>query len=164
MNLIFKKITIATLLTIATSSLSHAEPSTSEIESLTPELRQLLQSEMQALQKGMMSIIPAYVSGDWNEIADIAEKMKNSYIMKRSLTDAQKKELHASLSDAFVKQDQQFHYLAGMLNHAAKKEKPELVGFYFSKMGEACVNCHSQFAAHKFPAFSPSAEQHKHTH
>jgi len=38
------------------------------IESLSPELRDLLQKEMAALQNGMMSKIPAYVSGSWNEI------------------------------------------------------------------------------------------------
>ena len=68
------------------------------------------------------------------------------YKGRKTLTEQQKKELHSTLSDSFIKLDQQFHYLSGMLNHAAKKEKSELVGFYFSKMTETCVSCRTQHA------------------
>lgn len=136
----------------------------SGIESLSPELRELLKKEMLALQNGMMSVIPAYVAGNWSEIASIAHKMKNSYILKQRLTDEQIKELHASLPEAFIKLDQQFHYLSGMLNHAAKNKKAELVGFYFSKLSESCVSCHTQYAAHRFPAFAPKIITDKHEH
>lgn len=136
----------------------------SGVEALSPELREVLKKEMLALEKGMMSVIPAYISGDWNEIENIAHKMKGSYILKQSLTDAQANELHTVLPESFIALDHQFHYLAGMLEHAAKNEKAELVGFYFSKLSEACVSCHTQYAAHKFPAFSPAKEISKHTH
>jgi hypothetical protein len=144
---------------------SHeAKKNISGIESLSPELRELLKNEMLALQKGMMSIIPAYVAGNWSEIENIAQEMKNSYILKKSLTDKQVKELHTSLPESFIKLDQHFHYLAGMLNHAAKSKKSELVGFYFSKLSENCVSCHAQYAVHKFPAFAPkmTTDNHKH--
>ncbi len=134
------------------------------IESLSPELRELLQKEMVELQSGMMSIIPAYVSGNWSDIEHIAHKMESSYILKQSLTDEQVKELHDSLPESFIKQDQHFHYLSGMLSHAAKNKKSELVGFYFSKLGESCVTCHSEFAVHKFPAFSHKTTTEKHEH
>ena len=125
---------------------------TSGVEGLSDSLRKLLSEEMLALQSGMMAIIPAYNSGNWSEIATIAEKMKNSYILKQSLTENQIKELHSKLPHDFIKQDQRFHYLAGMLEHAAKNKKPELINFYFSEMNESCVNCHAAFATHKFPA------------
>ncbi len=136
----------------------------SGVEALSSELRELLKKEMRALEKGMMSVIPAYVSGDWSEIENIAHKMKSSYILKQSLTDAQANELHTLLPESFIKLDHQFHYLAGMLEHAAKKEKAELVGFYFSKLSETCVSCHTQYATHRFPAFSlkKDSSQHKH--
>ncbi len=136
----------------------------SGIESLSTDLRKLLTDEMLALQNGMMSIIPAYVSGNWNEIEHIAHKMENSYILKQSLSDKQIKELHNSLPDSFMKLDKQFHYLSGMLKHAAEHKKPELVGFYFSKLSESCVSCHTQHAAHKFPAFAPEIITDKHEH
>lgn len=119
---------------------------------------------MLALQDGMKAIIPAYISADWQEIATIAMQMKNSYIMKQKLTEEQRHELHSKLSPRFIEQDQEFHYLAGMLAHAAEKKKPELIGFYFSKLGESCVGCHARFATHKFPAFKKEASADAHHH
>ena len=118
---------------------------------------------MQALQNGMISIIPAYISGNWSEIEITAGKIKSSYILKQSLTVSQVKELHSVLSREFIEKDQRFHYLAGMLKHAAKNRKSELINFYFSEMNESCVSCHVVFATHQFPALMPKVEG-KHTH
>ncbi|MCP4697136.1 MAG: hypothetical protein GY862_09840 [Gammaproteobacteria bacterium] len=167
-----KIISIVFFLAVLMPSLSYGEDKhgydekdhRSGIESLSPALRELLTKEMLALQSGMMSVIPAYVSGNWSEIETIAHKMKNSYILKQSLSDEQVKELHASLPDSFIKLDQQFHYLSGMLGHAAENEKAELVGFYFSKLSETCVSCHIQYATHKFPAFAPKKDTNEHAH
>ena len=134
------------------------------VESLSPALRALLAQEMLALETGMQAIIPAYSSGNWSEIALIAEQMENSYILKQALTDEQKKELHSSLPGSFIDMDKQFHYLAGMLKHVAKNEKSELVGFYFSKLNESCVDCHAQYATHRFPAFEKKADSGEHSH
>ena len=49
------------------------------VEALSRELRDLLSAEMIALQNGMMSIIPAYNSGNWGEIVTTAGQIKNSY-------------------------------------------------------------------------------------
>ena len=125
------------------------------VEALSRDLRDVLSREMQALQSGMMSIIPAYISGNWGEIETTAGKMKNSYILKQRLTESQVKELHAVLPHAFIEEDQRFHYLAGMLEHAAKSKKAELINFYFSEMNESCVACHTKFATHRFPALLP---------
>ncbi len=160
------------LMVILTSSLSYAEGKLnheinepiSGIESLSPHLRALLIKEMLALQTGMQSIIPAYVSGNWSEIERIADKMESSFILKQSLTNEQEKELHTSLSSSFLKLDQQFHYLSGMLKHVAKNKKTELVGFYFSKLSEACVSCHALYATNRFPAFEPKKQINEHSH
>ncbi len=134
----------------------------SGIEALSPELRDLLSQEMKALQDGMMSIIPAYSSGAWDEIARTAEKIQKSYILKQQLTESQVKELHELLPHAFIEKDQRFHYLAGMLAHVAKERKVELINFYFSEMNESCVSCHTQFATNRFPALVPKEEKHTH--
>jgi len=137
----------------------------SGVEALSDGLRTLLSEEMAAIQSGMMNIIPAYSAGNWSEIGTIAEKIKDSYILKQSLTDNQVKELHTALPPEFIIKDQRFHYLAGMLNHAAKSGKPELINFYFSEMNESCVKCHSVFATHRFPALAPKEKpKNLHTH
>ena len=133
---------------------NHAQAS-QEVENLSTELRGLLSKEMLALQDGMMAIIPAYASGDWHQISHIALKMKNSYILKQSLSTSQVHELHSTLHESFLKNDQKFHYLAGMLSHAADVQKPELIGFYYAELMRSCVSCHSQFAQHRFPALAP---------
>ena len=145
--------------------ISHQEhKKTSGVEALSEDLRDLLTQEMQALQTGMMSVIPAYVSGNWAEIESTAKQMSNSYILKQNLTESQMHELHSQLPPEFIEKDQRFHYLAGMLEHAAKNKKPELINFYFSEMTESCVDCHTQFATHKFPALLPSDKKPKHSH
>ena len=63
----------------------------SGVEALSPELRGLLSEEMKALQAGMISIIPAYISGNWSEIETTAQKIKSSYILKKSLTEKVRK-------------------------------------------------------------------------
>ena len=134
------------------------------VKALSSDLRDLLAREMQALQSGMTSIIPAYVSGNWEEIEMTARKMKDSYILKQSLTESQIKELHSLLPPAFIEKDQEFHYLAGMLEHVAKNKNRELINFYFSKMNESCASCHTQFATHRFPALSSNNEEAEHSH
>lgn len=159
MNKITKFISPALFTALLFPSLSYGENPTqhepghaaSGIEALSPGLRELLKKEMLAIQNGMQSIIPAYAAGEWHAVSEIALKMKSSYILQQSLSDAQLKELQASLPDAFVKQDQQFHYLAGQLNHFAREKNPELVGFYYSKLVESCISCHAAHALHRFP-------------
>ncbi len=159
------------LLVILVSTISYAEDAhkhgeyakASGVEALSPDLRNLLSKEMRALQDGMMSIIPAYISGNWSEIETTAEKIKSSYILKQSLTESQVKELHSVLPPEFIEKDQWFHYLAGMLEHAAQSKKPELINFYFSEMNESCASCHAVFATYRFPALK-SAEKEGHAH
>ena len=111
-----------------------------------------------------MSIIPAYISGNWGEIESTAKKMNSSYIFRQNLTESQVKELHTALPHSFIEKDQRFHYLAGMLEHAAKNKKAELINFYFSEMNESCVSCHAKFATHKFPTLLSKEKKEVHTH
>jgi hypothetical protein len=132
----------------------HHDGKHKSAENLSPDLRALLQKEMKALQSGMISVVPAYISGNLTEVEEIATGMKNSFILKQAITKEQMQELHTSLPAAFVKMDMEFHYFAGMLAHAANRKKLELVNFYLSKLTESCVGCHSEYATHKFPGFS----------
>jgi len=164
------KLSQLTFLALLIPSICHGEAnehhttdkSHSGIVDLSPGLRSLLSQEMLQLQQGMTEILPLYVAGSWAEIASIADKMEASYVMKQRLSAEQRHELHTKLPGAFIELDQQFHYLSGMLAHAAKMEKSELVGFYFSKMTETCLSCHSQYATHRFPALAPAAQSHQH--
>ncbi len=136
----------------------------SAVERLSPGLRDLLGKEMRALQEGMKAIVPAYTSGNLEQVAHIAEKMKNSFILKQEITPEQKHELTSELPQSFLHLDQQFHEYAGMLKHVAQERRTELVGFYFYKLTESCVGCHTQFAPHKFPEFAGEKKELGHHH
>ncbi|ABA57577.1 hypothetical protein Noc_1069 [Nitrosococcus oceani ATCC 19707] len=146
---------------IFVSSIGHAD---SSVESLSPELRALLGKEMRALEEGMQSIITAYVSGNLEKVSNIAEKMKNSFILKQEITNGQKHELVNKISRSFLRLDKKFHEYAGMLQHVAKEKHIELVGFYYYKLTEACVVCHSNFASHRFPKLKFDATKEGHNH
>lgn len=147
--------TLIAVFFLAYTTLVYAnDESEKGVESLSPELRSLLSKEMLAIQNGMKSVITAYASGDSEEIASIAEKIKNSFILKQEMTRQQRHELHQKLPRSFVRLDHQFHNYAGSLEEAARKNDDELIGFYFWKLVESCSGCHSQHARHKFPAFN----------
>jgi len=157
-----KKIRNFSLITmLAFCSFAKAE---SGIESLSPELRTLLGKEMVALQTGMQSILPAYVSGDLAAVAETARKIENSFILKQQITKAQKQELGSKLPKAFIRMDKQFHENAAMLSHVAEQQHTELVGFYYSRLIEACMACHAEYATHRFPKLEGKSTHGKHLH
>ena len=134
------------------------------VENLSPELRALLKQEMQAIQQGMQKMVPAFVSGDLEEVSAIAGNIKSSFIMKQKITSAQKHELHKKLPKDFIAKDQQFHKYAGMLEHVSEEGHTELVSFYYSKMLESCVGCHSVHATHRFPLLKTAPAKNGHHH
>jgi hypothetical protein len=120
---------------------------------LSADTRELLVREMRELQSGMNKIVPALVAGEWKKIVTIGNQMKDSYIMKKSLTRDQMHELHTSLPEEFQKLDHSFHESAGLLAQAAGEQNYEQVSYYYYKITEACVNCHTLYATHTFPEF-----------
>ncbi len=117
-----------------------------------PRLRGLLQQEMQALQEALLTMSRALPQGDWNTLASTAGKVHDSFIFQQQLTAEDRKTLHQALPENFVRLDKGFHLRAKRLQQAAKNHDAELSLFYFSRMTESCVTCHSRYATHRFPA------------
>ena len=134
------------------------------VEALSSDIREMLQKEMVAIDSAMKEIVSANAAGDSEKIALIAKQIKESFILKRGLTEHQKHQLHSKLPSDFLSQDQQFHYMAGMLEHAAQNNKSELIGFYYSKLFDACSSCHKVHATHKFTMFSNDSKVNDHQH
>jgi cytochrome c556 len=155
------ELTVTVICFMFFSAFSYAD---SGVQDLSPELRSLLNKEMLSLQEGMKSIFPAYISGDLDEVAKIASKIKNSYILKQQITDAQKRELKAKLPALFLQSDQKFHKYADMLEHVSREKNIELVGFYYAKLSESCVSCHSQYATHRFQKLNKNPLQNNDHH
>ena len=142
------------------SHMSHGAPAAPVVEKLTisPELKKILTEEMVAIQAGMAELIPAIAAGDAQKVADIGAKMEASYIMAQKLTPKQMEELHKGLPAGFVAMDEEFHYFAGMLTHAAYMGHWNMIPSLASKLMEGCVNCHGTYATEKFPELKGKVE------
>ena len=121
---------------------------------LSPRLRDLLAQEMAAILVASGVIQEALVRGDADSVSAQARNIRDSFILKRQLTQEDRKALRAAVGAAFVQRDQAFHRLAGDLAEAAdagdRTEQHRLYG----AMIEACASCHAQYAADKFPGFA----------
>ena len=127
----------------------HAIEEYSELQ-ISNDLKVVLNQEMNGIEEGMMEIIPAIAAGNWEIIANIAKKIKDSFILKQKLTQEQIEELHHSLPAEFIEMDHDFHSTAGKLAHAAHQHDGELVNFYFYKLHSQCTKCHSKYASERF--------------
>jgi hypothetical protein len=129
---------------------------------LDKDMQQLLQQEMKAIDQGVTALIPAIARGEWGQVAEIGRKIEQSYLLKQKLTPEQRHRLHKSLPPRFIQLDQAFHESAGMLAHGAEMRKPDIVNFYVYKLSTACVECHTEFAAEKFPGLVKEKTEGRH--
>jgi hypothetical protein len=121
---------------------------------LTPRLKELLTSEMKQVSKATADLAIAIASGDHSTVADLGARVHDSFILKQSLTPKDKKDLMAAVPPEFVAMDRHFHGLAAKLSGAGKIGDSALQGFYFGRILEACVQCHSQYASDRFNGFA----------
>lgn len=121
---------------------------------LTPKLKALITDEMGQVAQATAELAPAIAAGDHLRAARLGAAIRDSFILKRSLTEQDKKDLTSAVPPEFVALDRRFHGMAGKLAHAAEQEDSELQGFYYSKMLESCVSCHSKFASDRFPGLA----------
>ena len=130
---------------------------------LTDRLKELLINEMQQVAEATGKLALAIAAGDHATAKQLSIAVRDSFILKKSLTAQDKKELMSAVSPEFVALDKRFHSTAGKLAHAAEMKDSELQGFYYSKMLESCVACHSHFASDRFPGFEQvHGGDHKH--
>jgi len=121
---------------------------------LTPKLQALLKTEMTQISVSTGSITTAIATGDHRTVEQEATHVANGFILKRSLTAQDKKDLKRAAPTAFLRLDAIFHQTAAKLAQAAMKKDSELEGFYLSKMLGYCVSCHATYATNKFTGFT----------
>ena len=131
---------------------------------LSDDLRELLQEEMREVTAASQALVVALASGDWKAIIGISEQISASYVMAKSLTDAQKHELEEKLPDRFKDLDSDFHARALKLAFAAAASDHEAVAFQYSRLLESCATCHAEYAKSRFPGFSSKTPEAHHHH
>ena len=118
---------------------------------LTPKLDRLLRREMQAIDEAMRAIFSAIARGDHATVADKADGIRASFILKQNLTPADRQDLKAAVPQAFVQLDRAFHQDAAALAEAAGERDVERELELFQQMSRRCVACHSRFVSDRFP-------------
>jgi hypothetical protein len=118
------------------------------------KIHRVLTAEMNALQNGMTNLAIAIPAGRSKEIAEIAKKMRDGYIMKEILSKKQLKEFHSSLPSGYTEIDHEFRTITDSLMRAAQGNNRERVNLYFYKLIENCVTCHAKYAKKRFPDFN----------
>jgi hypothetical protein len=132
---------------------------------LSPPVRAALVQEMKSVQENMTGMLPHIAAGEWEEVAHLAQKIEGAYIMRQQLSPGQMEELHQALPPEFIELDHAFHKMAGMLSHVAQEPHVELISFYYYKLTESCIRCHSKFAQQRFPKYAPPVmPQDSHSH
>lgn len=137
-------------------------PAAAAALAMSPALVELFRTEMRELQSGTQVIAAALPAGDWDGIVKASRQMKQSYVLEKKLTSAQRKELGA-LPERFRDLDAEFHARSDRLGAAAASHDPELVAFQYSRLLETCTSCHAAFAPARFPGLAARAtESHRH--
>lgn len=129
---------------------------------LSPRLRGVLVAEMVGLRTGVAELAMSLTAGEWEKAAAEARRIHDSYIMAQQLSPAEMEELHHALPEEFVVLDERLHRHAEALAHAAEAADAELALFYFGKITEGCVACHTRFATRVLPGFRSPEPAHAH--
>ncbi|WP_404385400.1 cytochrome c [Caenispirillum salinarum] len=121
---------------------------------LPPDVRALLLKEMNAIEGATQEIMNALVRGRNDVVAEKAQAIHDSFILKQEMTEEDRKALAKAAPKAFVERDRAFHALTGDLAEAARAGDAERQRALFGDVVEACAACHERYATNRFPAFS----------
>ena len=105
---------------------------------------------MQEIATGMQSIVVALATADWKTIQDNSNNIRESSVMEKQLTPAQKEELAHALPEHFRQLDAEFHRRAAKLGAAASAHEAELAAFHYARLVESCAICHRPTPTHGF--------------
>lgn len=141
-------------LVLLTGMASAADKPVSKM--LSPRLNQLLTEEMRSVSQAMTQIFNGITVGDHSVVANMAEQIHNSFIFNRELTAKDKQDLNGLPAD-FLRADGEFHATAKKLAEAGQRKDSELQRFYYSRLLDSCVACHSRYVTDKFPGFTGEA-------
>lgn len=150
------KLLVTVLISLAvTTAVIAAEPVTPK---LTDKLSRLLQQEMRSIQAAMGSIHTAMVTGEHETVAQNAQQIHDSFILKQSMTEQDRKDLMAAVPDDFIKLDQEFHKLAAKLAEAGTKKNTRQQQQLYSEMSRACIACHGKYVSDRFPGLNSNQQ------
>lgn len=143
------------LVLLCVSTLSSTISAYEDIGSKLPaDVRILLIQEMVAILGATQTITDAMVRGEDRIVAEEAQRIHDSFILAQELTDEQHEALVGAASEEFLTKDEAFHEMSATLAEAARAGNKPQQREIFSQMLDACVACHTEHAAKRFPGFA----------
>lgn len=121
---------------------------------LPPKVRGLLLQEMNAVLGATQDILDALVRGQDAVVAERAQAIHDSFILKQEMTAGDRQALQAAVPEAFIERDRAFHDLTGRLAEAARRGDAARQRALYADMVEACAACHARYATNRFPGFA----------
>lgn len=118
---------------------------------LTQKLSELLRKEMLSIEDASKQILSALIAGDDARVAELSQKIHDSFILQQSMTPQDKQDLMAAVPEGFVAQDRAFHEIAADLAKAARDSDRVRQHEEFGRMINACTACHATYATDRFP-------------
>lgn len=134
------------------SPLQGAEPVTPK---LTEKLDRLLREEMRSIQAAMGQIHTAMVMGQHETVARHAQQIHDSFILSRSLTDQDRRDLKAAVPPGFIELDREFHNLSANLAEAGRSRETSSQLRAYNRMSRSCIQCHASYVSDRFPGVKP---------
>jgi len=134
-----------------TGALAEAQEAQPVSPNLTSKMQDLLRKEMLAVEDASRQIVSALVAGNDARVAELAQNIHDSFILKQEMTPQDKQDLMAAVPEGFVARDRAFHQLAAGLAQAARDGDSDLQLAEFGRMIEACTACHGRYATDRFP-------------
>lgn len=121
---------------------------------LTPRLKGLLKKEMVSINDASQQIFSALVAGNDEQVAALAQRIHESFIMRQSMMPRDKEHLMAVAPKEFIRMDKAMHAIAAELAEAARAGDTPLQLENFSRMTAACTACHARYAIDRFPGLA----------
>ena len=142
------------LILLSSSILSLPATAQEDIGSkLPPDVRTLLIHEMVAILGATQTITDAMIRGDDQTVATQAQRIHDSFILAQALTEEQHEALVNAASKEFLSKDGAFHAMGDSLAEPARAGDKPRQQEIFTQMIKACVACHTDHAAQRFPNF-----------
>jgi hypothetical protein len=145
---------LALAASLALGGLALAQDTEPVSPKLTPKLQDLVRKEMLSINGASQQILAALVAGDDARVAELAQQIHDSFILRQSMTPEDKADLMAAVPEGFVQQDRAFHEISAELARAARDGSRMGQHEHFNRMIEACSACHAQYATDRFPGFA----------
>jgi cytochrome c556 len=146
---------LATALVLASAAPGVAEDGAEPVGPKLPaKVRGLLLQEMNAVLGATHEILDALVRGEDARVAEKAQAIHDSFILKQEMTAADRRALKEAVPRAFVERDRAFHALTGRLAEAARQGDATRQQALFADMVDACAACHARYATNRFPGFA----------